>query len=308
MLTTDIDPKVFRRALGQFPTGVTVITTTDGEKQPVGVTASSFNSVSMDPPLILWSVDKGAYSRSIFESAEHFAVHVLHESQVPVSNRFASRGDDKFNGVEYSINEQGCPLLNEYAALFICKTWQTYEGGDHIIIVGEVIAYDNVESATPLVFTRGSYAVTNQHPAMASDAKSTLASSEFLHDYLLYLLNGATTRYQHELYPKLMDNHGITPERWRIMTLLSDNVSQSFEKLSDLVMQPVEDLKVVLQTLHSNGWVIIDEETVKLSSEGKARQVALKETAKQHEASFLKGLSSEEEEQLKSILRRLQGI
>ena len=308
MLTTDMDPRVFRRALGQFPTGVTVITTTAKDKQPVGVTASSFNTVSMEPPLILWSIDKRSFSAAAFESAGYFAVHVLHEEQVAVSNRFASRGDDKFSGIDYRINEQGCPLLTEYAALFICKTWQTYDGGDHIIIVGEVTAYENIESATPLVFSRGSYAVTNQHPAMAADDKNTPANSEFLHDYLLYLLNGTTTRYQHELYPKLNDKHGITPERWRIMTLLSADTAQTFAQLSDLVMQPVDDLKVLLHTLNEKGWVVIEEDAVKLSAEGLTQQAALKATAKQHEAGFMNCLTSEEELQLKNILRRLQGI
>ncbi|GGF63329.1 flavin reductase [Alteromonas lipolytica] len=308
MLTTDIDPKIFRRALGQFPTGVTVITTTDSDKQPVGVTASSFNSVSMDPPLILWSIDKRSFSAKTFETAGYFAVHVLHEEQVAVSNRFASRGDDKFSGIEFSVNEQGCPLLADYAALFICKTWQTYDGGDHIIIVGEVTAYENVESATPLVFSRGSYAVTNQHPAMASDDKNTPSNSEFLHDYLLYLLNGTTTRYQHELYPKLMEKHGITPERWRIMTLLSAGQAQSFTELSELAMQPPEDLQVMLQTLSEQGWVAVADDAVTLTSEGLVQQTALKQTAKQHESGFMNNLSAEEEQLLKTMLRRLQGL
>ncbi|MDG6097453.1 flavin reductase [Alteromonas sp. ZYF713] len=308
MLTTEIDPKVFRRALGQFPTGVTVITTTDGDQQPVGVTASSFNSVSMDPPLILWSIDKRSFSATTFENAPYFAVHVLHEEQVAVSNRFASRGDDKFSGIDYQINEQGCPLLSDYAALFICKTWQAYDGGDHIILVGEVCAYENIESATPLVFSRGSYAVTNQHPAMATDTQNVPSNSEFLHDYLLYLLNGTTTRYQHELYPKLMDKHGITPERWRIMTLLSGEVAQSFAELSDLAMQPVEDLQAMLTTLQEQGWIAVEDDAVTLTAEGLAQQTALKQTAKQHESGFMNGLTAEEGQQLKNILRRLQGI
>ena len=95
------DKKAFRYALGQFPTGVTVITTLDEEGNPIGVTASSFNSVSMDPPLVLWSVGRNAYSSKIFEQAEHFIVNVLAESQVDISNTCARQGEDKFANIQY---------------------------------------------------------------------------------------------------------------------------------------------------------------------------------------------------------------
>ena len=103
MSQTEFDPKDFRRALSQFPTGVTVITTLDAEGNPVGVTASSFNSVSLDPTLVLWSIDKGAHSLAAFEKAEHFAVNILGRDQVATSNNFASRGQDKFANIDYSI-------------------------------------------------------------------------------------------------------------------------------------------------------------------------------------------------------------
>lgn len=161
------DTRDFRRALGQFPTGVTVITTLDSSGNPVGVTASSFNSLSLDPPLVLWSVDKSALSAEIFRSAEHFAVNVLSEEQVALSNRFASRGEDKFKDVERVAGLGGCSLFDGVAARFECRTWASYEGGDHWILVGEVMSYSHNTDLAPLVFARGGYAVSATHPATA---------------------------------------------------------------------------------------------------------------------------------------------
>ena len=157
------DPKAFRQALGQFPTGVTVITTLDKEGNPIGVTASSFNSVSMEPPLVLWSVAKKAYSAKIFEEAAHFNINVLGESQIEISNTCAKQGADKFANIGFQSGIDGCPILENTAACFECKTWKLYDGGDHIIVVGEVLKYQSNPSIKPLVFARGSYAVTAAH-------------------------------------------------------------------------------------------------------------------------------------------------
>lgn len=159
----EFDSKAFRHALGQFPTGVTVITTLDKEGNPIGVTASSFNSVSMEPPLVLWSVGKKAYSAKIFEKVKHFNVNVLSEAQVDISNTCAKQGEDKFANIDYESGIDGCPILKDTAACFECKTWQLYDGGDHIIVVGEVIKYQSNSAIKPLVFARGSYAVTVAH-------------------------------------------------------------------------------------------------------------------------------------------------
>lgn len=162
-----LDVRDFRRALGQFPTGVTVVTALDAAGNPVGVTASSFNSVSLDPPLVLWSVDKAAFSAETFRTAKHFAVNVLAENQVAISNRFASRGEDKFKDVAWTSGLGGCPVFDGVAAHFECRTWAVYEGGDHWILVGEVRDYSYDSACAPLVFAKGGYAVSVRHPALA---------------------------------------------------------------------------------------------------------------------------------------------
>lgn len=168
MAEQTIDPRDFRRALGQFPTGVTVVTTVTGDGEPIGVTASSFNSVSMDPALVLWSVDRNAFSAEIFRNAPHFAVNVLSTDQMDISNRFASRGEDKFRDIAWSGGLGGSPVLSDVAARFECQTWNVYEGGDHLIIVGQVLNYVYDGARSPLVFAKGGYAIPAVHPALVA--------------------------------------------------------------------------------------------------------------------------------------------
>ena len=162
------DPgRAFRDALGAFATGVTIATTLDADGAPVGVTASSFNSVSVDPPLVLWSLARSARSLDAFCSSGHFAVHVLAAGQERLSNRFASQGDDKFAGLEWQPGTLGSPVLEDYAARFECRTRHLYEGGDHVILVGEVVEYLS-HDVEPLLFHAGRYA-TRRPDAVGDD-------------------------------------------------------------------------------------------------------------------------------------------
>lgn len=154
---SQVDPKAFRNALGQFATGVTVVTTLDKAGNKLGMTANSFSSVSLDPMLVLWSVARTSTSYQEFVEAEKFAIHILNANQKDVSNQFASNCEDRFNGVEHSDGIDGVPILNDYSAVFQCTTEHTYDGGDHIIIVGRVTDFDNREQP-PLIFHSGKYA------------------------------------------------------------------------------------------------------------------------------------------------------
>lgn len=304
---SEIDRKDFRRALGQFPTGVTIITTLDSKGEAIGVTASSFNSVSIDPPLLLWSVDKSAFSAPIFSNAKNFAINVLAKEQVDLSNRFASRGEDKFNGVAWSAGEGGSPLLENCAAQFECKTWQVYEGGDHLIIVGEVTNYNHNESGAPLVFARGSYAVTMQHPSSMQQDKCEMPAGSFLPDYLLYLLRMAFTNYINDFYPKLVGQFDVSPEEWRVLSMISGNDSAGVDQLAKLVMQPKDVFEATLQFMESRGHVSHgnDSGTVSLTPKGKEISHKLYSFAAEHEAEILSDLSKEQAEVLKENLRTI---
>ncbi len=151
------DSRTFRDALGRFVTGVTIITTRTCEGVAVGVTANSFNSVSMDPPLVLWSLGRRSRNLTAFENASHFCVHVLAAGQAPLSRQFSTSGIDKFAGLETDEGAGGVPLLAGTAARFECETFARYDGGDHVIFLGRVLDLTVDTSALPLVFHAGDY-------------------------------------------------------------------------------------------------------------------------------------------------------
>lgn len=148
--------RLLRDTLGHFATGVTVITTQDTNGQPAGMTANSFNSVSLEPALVLWSIDKQSMGYKAFTSREHFAVHILRADQQHVSNLFAGRGADKFGQVSWYEGPNGIPRLEECAAYFHCRRAQCIDGGDHTILLGEVLEFAAF-GGEPLVFHQGCY-------------------------------------------------------------------------------------------------------------------------------------------------------
>ncbi len=304
MSMQDFDVRDFRRALSQFPTGVTVITTNDEQGSPVGVTASSFNSVSVEPPLILWSIDKGAHSLAAFENSQHFAVNVLSRDQVDLSNRFASRGEDKFKDVIYGKGVGDSPLLNDYSAQFECKTWAVYAGGDHLILVGEVLEYRYNDSNLPLVFARGSYSVSSQHPSTVKyDAGDE--SGEFISDYLLYMLRESYNRFSSDLYPKLQAEGGVNPEEWRILAMLRDHGAMKTDDLAPLVMQPAVALLQTAEWMQDRGLIELVDGSLSLLPAGISLADKLLDLARQHEAEVLSALSDDQSRQLKNGLRAI---
>jgi 3-hydroxy-9,10-secoandrosta-1,3,5(10)-triene-9,17-dione monooxygenase reductase component len=159
----------FREALGSFATGVTIVTSVDAIGSPIGVTATSFNSVSIDPPLVLWSLSKTSLSLPAFAKGGHFAVHVLGADQQDLANRFAQSGIEKFAGVDWTKGNHGSPIIPGSASLFECEARHQYDGGDHVILVGEVLNYATSNNA-PLVFHGGRYAQIR--PLTKGDAKA----------------------------------------------------------------------------------------------------------------------------------------
>ena len=147
----------FRTALGTFATGVTVVTSLDMNGRPVGLTANSFNSVSLSPPLVLWSLSKRAGSMPAFTGGSHYAIHILAASQRALAERFASKDIDRFAGVAYRQGAGGVPVLEGSAAVFECYNRSQYEEGDHVIFVGEVEHCERREGATPLIYHGGRY-------------------------------------------------------------------------------------------------------------------------------------------------------
>ncbi len=156
--TTDgYDPRELRRALGAFPTGVTVVTTVGAGGAYVGLTCNSFNSLSLDPPLILWSIVSSSSSVAVFNQASHFAINILAEDQARVSRQFASKVPDKFAGLELHPSESGVPLIAGCSAYLECRTHSRLQLGDHVLIIGQVERFRHHDERHPLFFYGGKY-------------------------------------------------------------------------------------------------------------------------------------------------------
>ena len=149
--------RALRHALGSFATGVAVVTIIDPEGQPRGLTINSFASVSLEPPLVLWSLGNNAGDFSSYVAASHFCIHILSAEQEWLSNRFASAGNERFAGLEWQPGLGGVPLLPGALAWFEVKNSLQYPGGDHLIFIGEVERFHAAPGGDPLLFHAGAY-------------------------------------------------------------------------------------------------------------------------------------------------------
>ena len=151
------DHRALRAALGHYATGVAVVTAVGPDGHPAGMTINSFGSLSLDPPLILWCLDRRSASLATFTSADHFAVNVLAADQEQVARRFAARGQDRFCGLRWHRGPNGLPVLDDGLGVFICRRNRHIHGGDHVIVIGHLEKYQITQGQSPLVFYTGRY-------------------------------------------------------------------------------------------------------------------------------------------------------
>ncbi len=170
------DPKALRLAFGRFMTGVTVVTTLNDTGEPVGFTANSFTSVSLDPPLLLVCPGQHLSSFDTFQSAKSFGVSVLSEGQEAVSNLFASSAEDRFGQSNWITSVDDIPLISDRAAGFVCRTSQAIPAGDHLVLIGEVIHFDSTENPGLGYGPDGYFALGKERKAEAHTAVQTRAS------------------------------------------------------------------------------------------------------------------------------------
>jgi flavin reductase (DIM6/NTAB) family NADH-FMN oxidoreductase RutF len=152
-----LDGRELRDALGRFATGVCIITTVSREQKAVGMTANSFSSVSLDPPLVLWSLQNNSDVYSIFAAPRHFAVNILSSEQQAYSNQYAKKGQHDLDPAHYRLGKYGAPIIRGALATFECELHATHEGGDHLIIVGRVTDMHHRPTGEPLLFYCGRY-------------------------------------------------------------------------------------------------------------------------------------------------------
>ena len=161
---TEHESKNLRRTLGCFATGVAVVTTQNENSPPSGMTINSFSSVSLDPPLILWSLSLDSARLETFQSAEYFAINILSEDQLNLCQHFSSTKSDLFTDIAWQPSTYSQPILHGVVASLECRTWKLYEGGDHIIILGEVLAHQHHDKP-PLIFSKGQLTTLNNQAA-----------------------------------------------------------------------------------------------------------------------------------------------
>jgi flavin reductase (DIM6/NTAB) family NADH-FMN oxidoreductase RutF len=208
------DSRELRRVLGTFVTGVTVVTTADDVGRFHGVTANSFSSVSLDPPLVLWSQAAKTHSHLVFFKAERFAVNILAEDQIELSNRFAKSSSEKFAGLEVDVGLGGVPLLRGCGARLQCRVVSRVPGGDHTIYIGEVVSIEQAERK-PLAFGNGQYLRTSPHDlsggaALLSPKQAQLSAMRLG----ARAIEGLVSKFDETMALAVWGNHGPTITLW----------------------------------------------------------------------------------------------
>ena len=153
-----IDQRIFRDALGSFATGICVVSAVPRQGAPIGMTINSFSSVSLEPPLILWSIQNVSECFGVFGTTDEFAISVLSQDQEALSQRYASKAEHELLEEHYKSGPAGMPVIRDALTSFECKVWARYPGGDHLIIVGEVVNVNAEHAGMPLLFHQGRYA------------------------------------------------------------------------------------------------------------------------------------------------------
>ncbi|HUS23840.1 MAG TPA: flavin reductase family protein [Candidatus Binatia bacterium] len=303
------NPAEFRRALGSFATGVTIITTRAPDGAPLGLTVNSFNSVSLSPPLVLWSLANNALSLPVFKGAAHWAVHVLAADQDELSQRFARRGENKFGGLALEQGAGGVPLLTGCTARFQCRNAFQYDGGDHVIFVGEVLAFDGSD-APPLVFHGGRYAhATRREP---QEARRAYMAGSFSEDFLGYLLGRAHFSFFGQLRPYLAKERLGDAAFYVLSTLTLKPLTPAAELdralYGILGTRSTEVMSALIgRGLAAEAPVVMEAEGPEYRVTGLGRETALRliAAAKALESELIARLGAADAQVLKALLNRL---
>ena len=315
----DFSPRDFRATLGMFATGVTIVTARNDSGEPVGLTASSFNSVSLDPPLVLWSLGKAAGSMAVFTQGRHYAINVLAADQQALAERFAARGVDRWAGVEFDEGAGGAPLLRGCVATFECFNRSQYTEGDHVIFVGEVERCTRRPTASPLLFHGGRF--YTEHPLQADPSAPQAPDNRFVGSYLGYLLGQASHAVYRD-FENAIAAQGLTHIAWRVLAVLHDAAlapaatglqgGLPMGQLARDVLAKQPTVTKLVQRMADDGLVTLladpaDQRRtlVAATANGQRIAAALIEQARAQETNLLSRWSAGEAEALKRHLQRL---
>lgn len=295
------DSRAFRRCLGQYPTGVSVITAQHGDKR-VGMAANSFAAVSLNPALVLWSIRCESSSAATFTEASHFGVSVLAADQVEVSQLFGSGHEERFNLVPWFPGAGNAPLIRGAIAHFQCRLVKVYEGGDHWILIGQVEHYARY-SGEPLLFIQGQYAVTQNHPQLSqSQVASNIPTSN--DDMLFTSLLNSTSQHMSRLFQAHREELGVTRATSRLLNLLSAGSAglDAIEHETLLGRGTIED---ALNELICKGFVKANAGEYALTQEGLEKRQALVSRATEFTHAQLADIPEADIAAAKRVLQKL---
>ncbi|TFH79879.1 p-hydroxyphenylacetate 3-hydroxylase reductase component [Pseudomonas kribbensis] len=298
------DARAFRRALGNFATGVTVVTAATACGRKVGVTANSFNSVSLDPPLVLWSLDKRSTSHEVFESASHFAVNILAADQIDLSNNFARPKEDRFAEIEFEAGEGGAPVFADCSARFHCEKYQQLDGGDHWIMIGKVVAFDDF-GRSPLLYHQGAYSMVLPHTRMTKRDEGQPPSSHFqgrLSHNVYYLMTQALRAYQAGYQPRQLST-GLRTSEARMLMVLENDAGLPVADLLREVAMPAREIDEAVANLKRKGLVCDENGRVRLTVKGIDETEALWTIAREQQDKVFGQFSDEQMETFKTVLK-----
>lgn len=295
----------FRRTLGEFATGVTVITTcVDGIRY--GLTSNSFASVSLDPPLVLWSIKRSSQSFLAFESCQHFSVNILAEDQISLSQRFARSGPDKFDEVTTSVGLGDAPVLEGVAATFECKRSHVYDGGDHVIILGEVESFSRFDRK-PLLFAKGRYAVTADHPETAAVATNGSKLKSTGNEVLSNLLVRAYCTIASDLEKmRRLSGLGLTVMQTRLLRAVASERGKKLEALLPELLLDFNSSQNVLESLVALELVSLDSDRrIELTARGEKSVCDIISHAHEREAVLLNDIPQSDLATVTAVLGRI---
>ncbi len=307
---TTSDTKTLRNALGAFATGVTIVTTRRADGSDAGLTANSFSSVLLDPPMVLWSLAKNSSSIEAFRNAAYFAVHVLATDQDALSGQFASKSGDKFAGLSVGRGHDGVPLLLDCTARFECRTAFQHEGGDHVIFVGEVVGFTHSERS-PLIFHGGRYGMLiRKDPTHAAPTPAPGTESSLSPDDLIYYVSRAFHQIRCDALQERR-RRGWTESEYAVLSVLGRADDKTVAEIDAIAR--FHDWRVfpeAVSTLADRGLVSVEgpvgtASRVRLTSAGRQVIIEIIAVYKATEAEAVAQFDASEIQMLKQLLRRV---
>lgn len=302
----DIDARAFRKCLGQFATGVTVITTeVDGDRY--GVTANSFASVSIDPPLVLWSIGRNSRSFDAFTKTDNYAIHILASDQIDVSQRFSSSVADKFEGLEVTTGAAGSPILTGALGVIECVLDQKIDAGDHVILVGRVVRLEQA-GGEPLVFAQGRYGLAVDHPGL----KPTPAQGERISDPAgstpLFRMLFNAFHGMSDMFDEYRRAEGISTVELRVLVGVTDQPGMTIRELIERMHLTPRETRDSVADLTERGQIIQRADgTLHITPLGASKRKVMQDHVEMFEKKILNGIGNQDMAAARRVLAHVAG-